>query len=484
MDFKSFRKEINSKNASVKELVNDFFLKIDSKDSVINSYICTTKDNAFEQAEYIDKLIENEENLPPLAGIPLAIKDNICTKGVPTTCASKMLKNFVPPYEATASSKLWSSGGICLGKTNLDEFAMGSSTETSLFGVTSNPWDINRVPGGSSGGSAASVAAGVCAAAIGSDTGGSIRQPASFCGVVGLKPTYGRVSRWGLVAFASSLDQIGPITNSVSDAAEILYSISGKDPFDSTCLDIPVPNYLTDLNKSIKGLKIGIIKECFEHQGLNPEVKESVLSGVERFKTLGAEIIEVECPRFNDGIATYYVIAPSEASANLARYDGVKYGFRAKGENLIDMYEKTRSEGFGTEVQRRIMIGTYVLSSGYYDAYYLKAQKVRKLIKNDFDEVYKKVDAILTPSTPSSAFKIGEKTNDPVSMYLNDIFTVPVNLAGLPGISIPAGHDSKGYPLGLQIIGKAFDEQNILNIAYAMEEKINFKNKITDWWIK
>jgi len=371
MNFDSLRREINSKNASVKELVNDFFAKIGRKDSEINSYICTTKDIAISQAENIDKLIQNEEKLPPLAGMPIAIKDNICIKGVATTCASKMLKSFVAPYESTASSKLWASGGICLGKTNLDEFAMGSSTETSVFGVTSNPLDINRVPGGSSGGSAASVAAGFCAAAIGSDTGGSIRQPASFCGVVGLKPTYGRVSRWGLVAFASSLDQIGPITNTVSDAAEILYSISGKDPNDSTCLDKPVPNYLTDLNKSIKGLKIGIIKECFEHPGLNSEVKESVLSGVDRFKTLGAEIIEVECPRFNDGFATYYVIAPSEASANLARYDGVKYGYRSNdGLNLIDMTSKSRAEGYGDEVQRRILIGTYALSAGYTDAYY------------------------------------------------------------------------------------------------------------------
>jgi len=391
MNFNSLRKEITSNNASVKELVNDIFAKIDHKDPEINSYICTTKDSAISQAENIDKLIQNNEDLPPLAGIPIAVKDNICTKGVATTCASKMLKNFVAPYEATASSKLWSSGGICLGKTNLDEFAMGSSTETSVFGVTSNPWDINRVPGGSSGGSAASVAAGFCAAAIGSDTGGSIRQPASFCGVVGLKPTYGRVSRWGLIAFASSLDQIGPITNTVSDAAEILYSISGKDPFDSTCLDKPVPNYLTDLNKSINGLKIGIIKECFEHPGLNREVKESVLSGVDRFQSLGAEIIEVECPRFNDGIATYYVIAPSEASANLARYDGVKYGYRAnEGTNLIDMTSKSRAEGFGDEVQRRILIGTYALSAGYSDAYYKKAQKVRTLIRKDFDNAFKK----------------------------------------------------------------------------------------------
>ena len=470
MDFKSFRNEINSKNASVKELVNDLFIKIDSKDSEINSYISITRDNAIIQAENIDKLIQNEEILPPLAGIPIAIKDNICTKGVVTTCASKMLKNFVSPYESTASSKLWSSGGICLGKTNLDEFAMGSSTETSVFGVTSNPWDINRVPGGSSGGSAASVAAGLCSAAIGSDTGGSIRQPASFCGVVGLKPTYGRVSRWGLIAFASSLDQIGPITNTVSDAAEILYSISGKDPLDSTCLDKPVPNYLSDLNKSIKDLKIGIIKECFEHPGLNPEVKNSVLSGVERFKTLGAEIIDVECPRFNDGIATYYVIAPSEASANLARYDGVKFGYRSNEDsNLLDMTSKSRAEGFGDEVQRRILIGTYALSAGYSDAYYKKAQKVRTLIRKDFDNAFKKVDILLTPTCPTTAFLKGDFVNDPLSMYLSDLLTVPANLAGLPAISIPCGFDTKGLPIGMQLIGNVLEEDRILNAANIFE---------------
>ena len=470
MDFNSLRNKIYSKDASVKELVTDIFLKIESKDTQINSYICTTKDNALAQAENIDNLIQNDATLPPLAGMPIAIKDNICTKGVVTSCASNMLKNYIAPYESTASGKLWKSGGICLGKTNLDEFAMGSSTETSVFGVTSNPWDINRVPGGSSGGSAASVAAGLCAAAIGSDTGGSIRQPASFCGVVGLKPTYGRVSRWGLVAFASSLDQIGPITNTVSDAAEILYSISGKDPLDSTCLDKPVPNYLSNLNKSIKDLKIGIIKECFEHQGLNPEVKESVLSGVERFKTLGAEIIEVECPRFNDGIATYYVIAPSEASANLARYDGVKYGYRSnKGSNLLDMTSKSRAEGFGDEVQRRILIGTYALSAGYSDAYYKKAQKVRTLIRKDFDNAFKKVDILLTPTCPSTAFLKGDFINDPLSMYLSDLLTVPANLAGLPAISIPCGFDKKGLPIGLQLIGNVLEEDKILNAANIFE---------------
>jgi len=470
MNFNSLRKEITSNNVSVKEFVNDIFAKIDQKDPEINSYICITKDNAIEQAEKIDKLIQNKEKLPPLAGIPIAIKDNICTKGIATTCASKMLKNFVAPYESTASSKLWSSGGICLGKTNLDEFAMGSSTETSVFGVTSNPWDINRVPGGSSGGSAASVAAGFCAAAIGSDTGGSIRQPASFCGVVGLKPTYGRVSRWGLVAFASSLDQIGPITNTVSDAAEILYSISGKDPLDSTCLDKPVPNYLSELNKSIKNLKIGIIRECFDHPGLNTEVKESVLSAVQRFKTLGAEIIEVECPRFNDGIATYYVIAPSEASANLARYDGVKYGYRSnEASNLLEMTSKSRAEGFGDEVQRRILIGTYALSAGYSDAYYKKAQKIRTLIRKDFDNSFKKVDILLTPTCPTTAFLKGDFVNDPLSMYLSDLLTVPANLAGLPAISIPCGFDNKGLPIGMQLIGNVLEEYRILNAANIFE---------------
>ena len=479
MNFKFLRNEIISGNTSVKEIVNDYFSKIEEINPKINAYICTTKDLAQSQAYKIDKLIQNEEQLPPLAGLPIAIKDNICTKGVVTSCSSKMLKNFVAPYESTASSKLWSSGGICLGKTNLDEFAMGSSTETSVFGVTSNPWDINRVPGGSSGGSAASVAAGLCAAAIGSDTGGSIRQPASFCGVVGLKPTYGRISRWGLIAFASSLDQIGPITNTVSDAAEILYYMSGKDPYDSTCLDRPVPNYLDDLNKSIKDLKIGIIKECFDHPGLNSEVKESVLSGVERYRNLGAQIIDIECPRFNDGIATYYVIAPCEASANLARYDGVKYGYRSdSGSNFLDMTSKSRAKGFGDEVQRRILIGTYALSAGYSDEYYKKAQRVRTLIRKDFDNAFEKVDILLTPTCPTTAFLKGDFLNDPLSMYLSDLLTVPANLAGLPAISVPCGFDKKGLPIGLQLIGNVLEEHRILNAANIFEIDANvIKNK-------
>ena len=360
---------------------------------------------------------------------------------------------------------------------------MGSSNETSFYGNVQNPIDKGLVPGGSSGGSAAAVCGQLTPITIGTDTGGSIRQPASFTGTVGLKPTYGSCSRYGIVAFASSLDQAGPMGQNVEDCALLQEVISTYDDKDSTSIDFKRDQYSNDLTKDIKGKKIGIPKE-YRVDGMPKEIEDLWKKGIEYAKDCGAEIIDISLPNTSYALPTYYIVAPAEASSNLARYDGVKYGFRAKGENLIDMYEKTRSEGFGAEVQRRIMIGTYVLSSGYYDAYYLKAQKVRKLIKNDFDEAYKKVDAILTPSTPSSAFKIGEKKNDPVSMYLNDIFTVPVNLAGLPAISIPAGHDSNGYPLGLQIIGKAFREQEILNIAYAMEDKINFKNKINDWWIK
>jgi aspartyl-tRNA(Asn)/glutamyl-tRNA(Gln) amidotransferase subunit A len=460
--------------------VTKAFIDRSEKSKILNTYITEDFSSALEKAKTFDNKPNFDLKLP---GIPIAVKDLFCTNGVKTTAGSKILNNFIPTYESTVTKNIWSEGGILLGKLNCDEFAMGSSNETSFFGNVQNPIDKNLVPGGSSGGSAAAIAGNLTPITIGTDTGGSIRQPASFTGTVGLKPTYGSCSRYGIVAFASSLDQAGPISKNVKDSALLQEIISTYDAKDSTSIEFKRKSYSKELTNNIKGKKIGIPKE-YRVDGMPKEIEELWTKGIEYVKNCGAQIVEISLPHTNYALPAYYIVAPAEASSNLARYDGVKYGFRSKGENLIDMYEKTRSEGFGSEVQRRIMIGTYVLSSGYYDAYYLKAQKVRKLIKNDFDDAYKKVDAILTPSTPSSAFKIGEKTNDPVSMYLNDIFTVPVNLAGLPAISIPAGLDAKGYPLGLQIIGKAFDEQNILNIAYAMEEKIAFKNKITDWWIK
>ena len=472
-------KNIKEKKISSEETTKAF-IERGKKSKVLNSYITEDFSNALEKAKNFDKNPNFDLKLP---GIPIAVKDLFCTNGVKTTAGSKILSNFIPPYESTVTQNIWNEGGILLGKLNCDEFAMGSSNETSFFGNVQSPIDKDLVPGGSSGGSASALAANLTPITIGTDTGGSIRQPASFTGTVGLKPTYGSCSRYGIVAFASSLDQAGPMSKNVKDCALLQEIISSYDEKDSTSIEFKRNEYTKDLTKKIKGKKIGIPKE-YRVDGMPKEIEDLWTKGIEYAKDCGAEIVEISLPYTNYALPTYYIVAPAEASSNLARYDGVKYGFRSKGENLIDMYEKTRSEGFGSEVQRRIMIGSYVLSSGYYDAYYLKAQKVRKLIKNDFDEAYKKVDAILTPSTPSSAFKIGEKKDDPVSMYLNDIFTVPVNLAGLPGISIPAGHDSKGYPLGLQIIGKAFDEQNILNIAFAMEEKITFKNKITDWWIK
>ena len=456
------------------------FIDRGEKSRDLNAYITEDFSNALLKAKNFDQKPNFDLKLP---GVPMAVKDLFCTKDVKTTAGSKILNNFVPPYESTVTQNIWNQGAILLGKLNCDEFAMGSSNETSFFGNVQSPIDKGLVPGGSSGGSASALAANLTPITIGTDTGGSIRQPASFTGTVGLKPTYGSCSRYGIVAFASSLDQAGPMSKDVKDCALLQEIISTYDEKDSTSIDFKRNEYSKELTNNIKGKKIGIPKE-YRVDGMPKEIEDLWTKGIEYAKDCGAEIVEISLPHTNYALPAYYIVAPAEASSNLARYDGVKYGFRSKGENLIDMYEKTRSEGFGSEVQRRIMIGTYVLSSGYYDAYYLKAQKVRKLIKNDFDEAYKKVDAILTPSTPSAAFKIGEKTNDPVSMYLNDIFTVPVNLAGLPAISIPAGVDAKGYPLGLQIIGKVFDEQNILNIAYAMEEKIQFKNKITDWWIK
>ena len=468
------KKELSSTEVTIA------FIERSKKSKKLNAYISENYENAIKKAKIFDQKPDFKKKLP---GIPIAVKDLFCTKNIRTTAGSKILENFIPTYESTVTQNILEQGGIIIGKLNCDEFAMGSSNETSYFGNVQNPVSENLVPGGSSGGSSSALAAKLTPATIGTDTGGSIRQPASFTGTVGLKPTYGSCSRYGIVAFASSLDQAGPMTHDVKDCSLMFEIMSTYDTKDSTSVDFKRENYLTNLNENIKGKKIGIPKE-YRVDGMPKEIDELWEKGIKIIKENGGQIIEISLPNTNYALPTYYIVAPAEASSNLARYDGVKYGFRSKGENLIDMYEKTRSEGFGDEVKRRIMIGTYVLSSGYYDAYYLKAQKVRRLIKNDFDDAYNKVDAILTPSTPSSAFKIGEKLNDPVSMYLNDIFTVPVNLAGLPAISIPAGHDKKGYPLGLQIIGKAFDEQNILNIAYSLEKNINFKNNINDWWIK
>jgi aspartyl-tRNA(Asn)/glutamyl-tRNA(Gln) amidotransferase subunit A len=472
-------KNIKEKKISSNEAAKSFIDRAE-RSKKLNTYVT---DN-FENCLKLSKQFDNRPNFDlKLPGIPIAVKDLFCTTDVRTTAGSNILNNFIPTYESTVTQNIWNEGGILLGKLNCDEFAMGSSNETSFFGNVQNPISQDLVPGGSSGGSSAALAANLTPITIGTDTGGSIRQPASFTGTVGLKPTYGSCSRYGIVAFASSLDQAGPMSKDVKDCSILLEVISSFDKKDSTSIDFKRNNYSKELTNNIKGLKIGIPKE-YRIDGMPDEIEKLWQKGIEFAKECGAEIIDISLPHTSYALPTYYIVAPAEASSNLARYDGVKYGFRSSGENLIDMYEKTRSEGFGEEVKRRIMIGTYVLSSGYYDAYYLKAQKVRQLIKKDFDDAYNKVDAILTPSTPSSAFKIGEKSSDPVSMYLNDIFTVPVNLAGLPGISIPAGTDKNNYPLGLQIIGKPFDEQTVLNIAYSMEEKINYKNDISDWWIK
>ncbi|MFB2770190.1 Asp-tRNA(Asn)/Glu-tRNA(Gln) amidotransferase subunit GatA [Pelatocladus sp. BLCC-F211] len=470
---RELHKQLVKKERSAVEITQEALDRIQTVEPKLHSFLCVTAERALEQARAVDAKIAAGEEIGLLAGIPIGIKDNICTKGITTTCASRILENFVPPYEATVTQKLAAAGAVMVGKTNLDEFAMGGSTETSAYGLTANPWDLSRVPGGSSGGSAAAVAAGECTVSLGSDTGGSIRQPASFCGVVGIKPTYGLVSRYGLVAFASSLDQIGPFARSVEDAATLLQAIAGHDPKDSTSLKVPIPDYTASLQPDLKPkgqLKIGVIKETFG-EGLDSQVEEAINVALAQLQNLGAEIHIVSCPRFRYGLPSYYIIAPSEASANLARYDGVKYGYRAdEAENLIEMYTRTRATGFGTEVKRRIMLGTYALSAGYYDAYYLKAQKVRTLIKEDFERAFEHVDVLACPTAPSTAFKAGEKTADPLSMYLVDLMTIPVNLAGLPGISVPCGFDDSGLPIGLQLIGKPLREDQLFQVAYAYEQ--------------
>lgn len=472
--------KIKSKEISCEEVTKSFVNRAD-KSKKLNCFIEDTFDQALKKSKDQDNKFESDKKL---FGAPIAVKDLFCTKGVQTTASSKMLEGFKPEYESTVTSKLWNEGGNLLGKLNCDEYAMGSSNETSYFGNVINPYknDKDLVPGGSSGGSASALAACLTSATVGTDTGGSIRQPASFTGTVGLKPTYGRCSRWGIVAFASSLDQAGPMTKDVKDSALLLEVIAGHDNKDSTSAQNKVDPFSQKLKKDIKGLKVGIPKE-YKVDGISKEILNLWEKGIEIVKSLGCEIKEISLPHTKYALPTYYIIAPAEASSNLARYDGVRYGFRAEGKDLIEMYENTRSLGFGDEVKRRILIGTYVLSSGYYDAYYLKAQRVRRLIKNDFDEAFKNVDTILTPTTPSSAFAIGENIDDPIAMYLNDVLTVPANLAGLPAISIPAGYDQNNLPLGLQLIGKPFDEQTVLNNAFAIEQSINFKPNYKDWWM-
>ena len=469
-----WREQLQQGEVSARELTDHHLARIEAVDPSVHAFLEVTSARARADADRIDVARAAGDPLPPLAGVPLAIKDNLCTKGVRTTCSSRMLEGFVPPYESTVTDRLWRAGAVLLGKTNLDEFAMGSSTETSAFGPSRNPWDLERVPGGSSGGSAAAVAAGECVASLGSDTGGSIRQPAAFCGVVGLKPTYGRVSRWGLVAFASSLDQVGPFTTSVADAAELLQVMAGEDPRDATCLKAPVPDYGAALQQPLEGVRVGLIRECFDQPGLDPQVKASVLAAAEQLRILGCDLVEVSCPRFNDGIATYYVIAPSEASANLARYDGVKYGYRAaadlSADSLAVMTARSRAEGFGDEVQRRILIGTYALSAGYVDAFYRKAQQVRTLIRRDFDHAFTTVDVLLSPTSPGTAFRFGAHTEDPLAMYLADLLTIPANLAGLPAISLPCGFDDQGLPIGLQLIAGVLEEPKLLQVAHHYEQ--------------
>jgi aspartyl-tRNA(Asn)/glutamyl-tRNA(Gln) amidotransferase subunit A len=460
---------VNKRKVTSREVTEHYLSRIGSHDGKINSYVTVLHEEALEKAEERDASLSRGEQAGPLHGIPIGLKDIFCTGGVLTTCGSKVLSNFIPPYDSTVYRKLLDAGAVLLGKQNMDEFAMGSSTETSYWGPTRNPWDLSRIPGGSSGGSAAAVSSALCPAAVGTDTGGSIRQPASLCGTVGMKPTYGRVSRFGMIAFASSLDQAGPITRTVKDAAIVLEVISGYDPKDTTSVNVEVPPYREWCGRDIAGTRVGVPKEYFI-EGMQKEVEEEVKKSIAALESLGCEIIEVSLPHTDYALSCYYIVAPAEASSNLARYDGVRYGYRAGGyADLIDMYRKTRAEGFGEEVKRRIMLGTYALSAGYYDAFYGKALKVRTLIKNDFIEAFKSVDVLVTPTSPTTAFQLGEKTQDPLTMYLSDVFTIPANLAGLPGISIPCGKDGKNLPVGVQIIGKHFREEELFPVASALE---------------
>jgi len=464
------RSAIQEHKTTSMALVESFYERIQKEDGEIGAFLTLTRERALEQADRIDRMAAEGNPLPPLGGVPVAVKDVMCTRGVRSTAGSKILGNFVPPYDCTAVARLEAAGAVVLGKLNCDEFAMGSSNENSAFRPVRNPRDTTRVPGGSSGGSAAAIAADMAVAALGSDTGGSIRQPAAFCGVVGVLPTYGRVSRYGLIAFASSLDHIGPLTKTVKDAALVLRTIAGRDPMDATSAEVPVPDYVAELERPVRGLKVGVAQEYFG-DGLEPEIRKSVEDGIEALAQLGCEVVPVSLPHSEYAIPTYYIVATAEASSNLARFDGVRYGYRARGvRTLSQMYRRSRDEGFGAEAKRRIMLGTYALSAGYYDAYYLKAQKVRTLLTRDFDEAFKKVDAIVTPTTPTAAFKLGEKVDDPLAMYLADIYTVTADLAGIPGISIPCVRTSENLPIGMQILGMHFDEATILRLAHAYEK--------------
>ncbi len=464
------RAAVQARRTTATSLAEAFYAKIEKTDPEIGAYLTLSKDRALEQAARMDSLAAKGEELPPLGGVPIGIKDVMVTRGVRTTAGSKILGNYIPPYDCTAVARLEAAGAVVLGKLNCDEFAMGSSNENSAWRPVHNPRDLSRVPGGSSGGSAAAVAADMALAALGSDTGGSIRQPASFCGVVGLMPTYGRVSRYGLIAFASSLDRIGPLTKTVRDAAIVLRAIAGRDPMDATSAEVPVPDYVAEMEKPVRELKLGVAIEYFG-EGLDSEVRKSVEAAIQRLAGSGCEIVPVSLPHTEYAIPTYYIVATAEASSNLARFDGVRYGYRARdARTLSEMYRCSRDQGFGAEVKRRIMLGTYALSAGYYNAYYLKAQRVRTLLVRDFEEAFKKVDAILTPTSPTAAFKLGEKVDDPLSMYLADIFTVTADLAGIPGISVPCGETKENLPVGLQILGKHFDEATILRVAHAYEQ--------------